>query len=188
MDREMTDLIRKSRMLARVLRHEPQLIGIELDPGGWALESDLLNGFRGVSVPFTRRELAEIIETDKKSRFTRQGIKVRAAQGHSIPVDLGLTPVRPPRVLLHGTATDSLNGIFARGLEKRRRNYVHLNVDVETALQVGRRHGKAVVLRIDSEKMSDVGFEFFRAENGVWLTEEVPATYLSVYSYDDAVG
>lgn len=47
-------------------------------------------------------------------------------------------------------------------------------------MNVGNRHGKAVVLIVDSEKMFSEGFEFYQSDNGVWLTLFVPVNYLKI--------
>ena len=50
--------------------------------------------------------------------------------------------------------------------------------DTETAMKVGARHGKPVVLVIDASKMRADGHVFFCSANGVWLVDEVPPQYL----------
>jgi putative RNA 2'-phosphotransferase len=55
---------------------------------------------------------------------------------------------------------------------------VHLSLDRQAALKVGRRHGKPVVLTVDAAAMHAAGFEFYLSDNGVWLTDHVPAEYL----------
>ena len=169
-----------SKFLARVLRHEPGLIDIELDRHGWVAIDDLLRRLQKAGRGLSRIELIEIVETNDKKRFTisEDGRRIRAAQGHSIDVDLGLPAVTPPPTLYHGTASQSLDTIFESGLNPGRRHQVHLSPDPETARRVGARHGKPVVLRIDAAKMHADGRIFFRSENGVWLTEIVPAAYL----------
>ena len=108
----------------------------------------------------------------------RDGL-IRAAQGHSVRVDLGLEPRQPPPVLYHGTVARFLDSIFADGLRPGRRTHVHLSADEETATAVGARRGQPVVLLVDCAAMSTGGYEFFQASNGVWLTEHVPPAFLS---------
>ncbi len=169
-----------SKFLARVLRHEPGLIDIDLDRHGWAVIDDLLRRLKKVGRGLSRPQLLEIVETDDKKRFTisDDGRQIRAAQGHSIDVDLGLPAVMPPPILYHGTASQSLDRIFQSGLNSGRRRQVHLSPDPETATRVGRRHGKPVVLRVDSGAMHADGFPFYHSDNGVWLTDTVPTKYL----------
>ncbi|MEM8882658.1 MAG: RNA 2'-phosphotransferase [Planctomycetota bacterium] len=174
------DRIGKSKFLSLVLRHDPSTIGIELGPGGWVDVEVLLRALQSKQSDFTRAVLEEIVATNEKRRFafSEDGTRIRAVQGHSLDVDLGLTAVAPPPELFHGTAERHLASIRASGLHPRDRDYVHLSEDVATARQVGTRHGKPVVLRIDTERMAESGHEFFVADNGVWLTRHVPAEFI----------
>lgn len=172
---------RDSRFLSLILRHAPERIGLQLDKNGWVSIANLLRALKRSGRPLTRAQLDEIVTTSDKQRFTLSddGLSIRAAQGHSIDVDLGLPPAEPPEVLYHGTARANLDQIFNEGLLPRRRRHVHLSLDPETAEAVGRRHGKPTVLRVDAGRMHRDGHVFFLAENGVWLTEKVPAAYLA---------
>ena len=120
---------------------------------------------------------AVVAGTDKQRLELRDG-RVRAAQGHSVPVDLGLEPVTPPAVLYHGTVSRFLPGILADGLRPGRRHHVHLSADERTAARVGARRGTPVILRVDAAGMHRDGHAFFQAANGVWLTAAVPAKWI----------
>jgi putative RNA 2'-phosphotransferase len=173
-------LVRVSKFLSRVLRHQPGLIGIELDRAGWVAVSDLLAACRAHNFPVAREELAEVLRENDKQRFalSEDGARIRASQGHSVRVELGYAPLAPPPVLYHGTATHLLASIRERGLSKGRRHHVHLSVDAATAAKVGARHGRPHVIEVQSGRMHAKGYEFYRSDNGVWLTEHVPAEYL----------
>lgn len=121
-----------------------------------------------------------MVASSEKKRFTvsEDGQRIRAAQGHSITVELGLSPLEPPQTLFHGTATRFLDAIFAERLSPRSRQQVHLSVDLATAHRVGQRHGKPVILSVDAQRMHQQEYAFFLADNGVWLTDQVPAAYL----------
>ncbi|MCG7522474.1 RNA 2'-phosphotransferase [Ruegeria sp. Ofav3-42] len=140
----------------------------------------LLQGMKRIAQPVSVEELHKIIEESDKKRFTLSddGTLIRAAQGHSIEVDLGLEAIGPPTTLFHGTVPSNLDSIFADGLKPGRRQQVHLSADPETAEKVGQRHGKPVVLRIDTGAMHKFGHQFFRADNGVWLTDTVPVEFI----------
>lgn len=172
---------RTSKFLSRILRHEPETIGLSLGSGGWVPIDKLLRALKRAGHPLTREELDALVASNDKQRFTisEDGRRIRAAQGHSIAVELGLAAVTPPAVLYHGTASANLDAIFAEGIQPGQRQFVHLSPDTDTAQLVGRRHGRAVVLRIDAAAMHADGHEFFRADNGVWLTAIVPNSYLS---------
>ena len=178
------DLTKISKFLALVLRHEPSAAGITLDPHGWADVDALIRGTNAHTKHRLDRDLlAQIVREDNKQRyqFSEDGTKIRAVQGHSVPVEVEMETLPPPPVLWHGTATRFLDSILAEGLKPMSRLYVHLSKDVPTAVTVGRRHGRPAVLRVDSERMAQDGFVFHRAANGVWLTETVPPQYLTVW-------
>ncbi|TDE35444.1 RNA 2'-phosphotransferase [Antarcticimicrobium sediminis] len=171
---------KESKFLSRVLRHEPDLIGLTLGPGGWVQVDELLRGMKRAGHRLSPDALRQIVTDNDKQRFTLSddGRRIRAAQGHSIAVDLDLTPIEPPATLFHGTARDNLDAIFASGLNPGRRQHVHLSPDEETAVKVGSRHGRPVVLRVNTAAMHVNGLLFWRADNGVWLTAAVPPEYL----------
>lgn len=171
-----------SKFLSFILRHKPEAVGIDLDRNGWAVIDQLLAGMKSAGREMSRDELLGIVESSEKNRFTisEDGSRIRAAQGHSIEIDLGLHPTRPPNRLYHGTSIAHLESILDDGLLPKGRQKVHLSADPITAEQVGRRHGKPVVLIVDAEDMHSTGHEFFCAENGVWLADDVPAKYLSI--------
>ena len=175
-------LVKTSKYLSRHLRHQPERIGIELEPGGWVRVDALLRACRAHSFALTEDELHAVVAGNDKRRFTfdESGTRIRANQGHSVEVDLGLATVGPPAVLYHGTGRGSVPAIMAGGLRKMGRHHVHLSPDTETAVWVGRRHGPPVVLQVAARRMHADGYEFHVTTNGVWLTLEVPADYLEL--------
>lgn len=174
------DGVRVSKFLSLVLRHQPQRAGLVLDEAGWVAVDDLLAGCARCGVVLDREGLEQIVRESDKQRFalSEDGQRIRANQGHSVKVSLGLEPVTPPAVLYHGTVDRFVASIRAEGLRRGKRHHVHLSETVETAVVVGSRRGRAVVLRVRAGAMHDDGHEFFRSENGVWLTEHVPPHYL----------
>lgn len=176
------DLIRKSKFLSLVLRHHPETVGIELDEHGWAVIDELLQGAKKQGIHITAQELQEIVETNDKRRFSIQGGRVRANQGHSIPVKMDFIKAEPPRILYHGTAQRNRQSIMQQGILKQKRHHVHLSRTVRAAQKVGARHGKSLVLEIDAERMYRNNVDFFISENGIWLVEKVPPEYISVMS------
>ncbi|NGM14342.1 RNA 2'-phosphotransferase [Verrucosispora sp. WMMA2044] len=175
----MTDrLTAASRFLAYVLRHRPDAIDITLDGSGWVEVNVLLAALARHGRPVSRQVLAELVAGTDKRRFELRAGRIRAAQGHSVRVDLRLDSVVPPSLLYHGTVARHLPGIRAEGLRPRGRTHVHLSVDPETAATVGARRGVPVVLSIDAAGMHRHGFVFYRAVNGVWLTDHVPPGWI----------
>ncbi|QDV38199.1 RNA 2'-phosphotransferase [Tautonia plasticadhaerens] len=173
-------IVRVSKFLSLVLRHRPESIGLTLDEGGWASVEDLIARAGRHGTRLSRELIAEVVASNDTQRFrlSEYGSRIRASQGHSISVELGLEPVEPPGVLDHGTATRFLDSILRDGLRPSGRQHVHLSGDVPTAEAVGRRHGRPVVLEVASGRMVEDGFPFFRSDNGVWLTARVPPGYL----------
>ncbi len=177
----MKDLVKSSKLIALVLRHRPDKIGLELDANGWADTQELLEKLNHHGHRFDLELLKEIVATNDKKRFvfSEDLSKIRANQGHSIEVDLNLAPKTPPSFLFHGTAEKNLLSIQKLGLIKGSRHHVHLSAEAETAKKVGSRHGKPVVLTVHAGEMRMEGHQFFQSENGVWLTDAVPAKYLA---------
>lgn len=173
------DLTRISKYISLILRHKPEVIGIELDAHGWADVEALLAGI-GKKYPIDREILEEIVRSDGKQRysFSEDRTMIRANQGHSIQVDVELPASEPLETLYHGTAERFAASIEAQGLLPGSRLYVHLSSDAETAEKVGRRHGKPLIYLIDAGQMHRDGYTFYLSANGVWLTKAVPAQYL----------
>ncbi|WP_208293321.1 RNA 2'-phosphotransferase [Pelagimonas phthalicica] len=174
-------MTQKSKFISYVLRHKPDAIGLTLDAQGWADVPALLQKAEAHGTALSLEELKAIVRNDQKSRFSlsQDGQRIRAAQGHSVDVCLGLEPVEPPDQLYHGTALNKLSILRAEGLKPMSRRQVHLSADEATARQVGTRHGKPHVLHVDAARMQADGFAFYQADNGVWLTDHVPPEYLS---------
>lgn len=185
---ESDRLVRISKFLSQHLRHSPERLGLRLAPGGW-VEVDVLLGACAVGgLPLTRAELNHVVAHNDKQRFAfdESGTRIRANQGHSVPVDLLLEPAAPPSVLYHGTGERSVAPILDQGLLKMRRHHVHLSADVVTARRVGARHGKPAILAVDAAGLTRAGATFYRSANGVWLVEAVPARYLRLLSEEEA--
>lgn len=172
-------IVAASRFISLVLRHRPDTIGLTLDAEGWAQIEDLIRRSR-TRHPLTRALIDAVVATNNKQRFaiSADGTRIRARQGHSIAVELGLAPVAPPERLYHGTAARTVEAIRREGLSKRRRQHVHLSADADTATNVGARHGEPVVLTVRAGEMTAAGHAFFLSENGVWLTDAVPTRFI----------
>ena len=174
-------LVRTSKFLSFVLRHKPEQVGLTLEAGGWVRVDALIEAANRTGVTLNRAVLQEVVAKNDKKRFafSEDGQRIRANQGHSVSIDLGLEPLVPPDRLFHGTARPFLDSIRQHGLQRRQRHHVHLSPDPKTAVAVGRRHGKSVVLTVAARRMHDDGFRFYRSLNDVWLTEHVPTAYLA---------
>lgn len=169
-----------SKFLSLVLRHKPEEIGITLDDAGWVSVEELLQACNQNDFALDRALLEAVVAGSDKQRFafSADGAMIRANQGHSVDVSLGLQPIEPPALLYHGTASRFLESIHEHGLIKQQRTHVHLSADLETASKVGVRHGKLVVLKVAAGRMHAAGLLFYKSANGVWLTDKVPPDYL----------
>ncbi|WP_028655698.1 RNA 2'-phosphotransferase [Nocardioides sp. J54] len=173
--------IKRSKRLSLVLRHRPDSIGLTLDDSGWVDIDRLLSALSEHGTHMSHDDLLRVVATNDKQRFELDAPsqRIRARQGHSVDVELGLEPVPPPAVLYHGTPRRNLDSILATGLDRRKRHHVHLSGDIETARRVGARRGDEIVLAVDASGMATAGLLFWRTDNGVWLTERVPTQFLT---------
>lgn len=174
------DMIKISKFLSYVLRHRPDEIGLKLDANGWASVSELIECSQKTSTPLDEQCIRQAVAESDKKRFaiSEDGLRIRANQGHSVEVDLALEPRQPPEILYHGTATRFADEVARTGLKAMSRQHVHLSPDEKTALSVGKRHGKPVILRIRAVEMWKAGTKFYLSDNGVWLTDVVPAEFI----------
>ncbi|OZH55850.1 RNA 2'-phosphotransferase [Hydrocoleum sp. CS-953] len=176
-------LVEVSKYLSLVLRHQPEKIGIKLDPHGWVAIEELLKAAKNHKFPIWETELYTVVENNDKKRFSLDpsGTLIRANQGHSVEVDLQLEPEIPPDILYHGTVIRVIDSIKKTGLQKMSRHYVHLSNDITTARNVAkRRKGKSIVLVVDAMGMFQDGYNFYLSANNVWLVNEVPHRYLQI--------
>ncbi|MCB0632581.1 MAG: RNA 2'-phosphotransferase [Saprospiraceae bacterium] len=176
------NLVQLGKFLSMVLRHRPEVIDIQPDPQGWVDIDVLLTQCHTHGKPIDRPILEAIVATNNKKRYTisEDGRRIRAHQGHSIPVELGYEPIMPPNILYHGTAVQHVEGILQKGLLRQKRHHVHLSADQQTAEKVGIRHGRLAMFHVDAGRMQVDGHVFFCSPNGVWLTDHVPADYLKL--------
>ena len=179
--------VRLSRFMSLVLRHEPEAAGVALDAHGWAEVSALIAGARARGVPLTAEALERVVRTNDKRRFelSDDGRRIRARQGHSVPIDLGLAPTEPLATLYHGTVAAVLPTIRREGLRPMARQHVHRCSDVETARRVGSRRGSPLVLEIDAAALHARGVAFYLTANDVWLADAIPPEAIR---FPDGVG
>ena len=170
-----------SKFISLVLRHRPEVIGLQLDENGWANVNELIQKINENGTAVDVDTINTVVETNDKKRFAFNEDKtmIRANQGHSIEVELNLNAVIPPDILYHGTAEKNMEIILKEGLKKQQRQHVHLSLQKEIAKAVGSRHGRPVVLTINSKAMVAAGFIFYLSENGVWLVDYVPVEYIT---------
>lgn len=172
-------LTQKGKQLSFLLRHDKDY---NFDEHGYRTVSDLIENHG-----FTKSELIEIVETNDKQRYEFDATKdkIRARQGHSVKINVDLQEALPPDALFHGTATRFLDSIREKGILKMSRNYVQLSENIDTAMEVGRRHGNPVVLGVDTKTMREDGIKFYLSNNNVWLTEFVDRKYIAAILGDN---
>jgi len=174
------DLVRTSKFLSLILRHEPERVGLKLGDAGWVGVDELLRAVNSHGIALTLDQLKHVVATSDKKRFafSEDGQRIRASQGHSVEVDLQYIPQMPPELLYHGTAVRFLDSIRQHGLQKMERHDVHLSAETKVTVQVGGRHGKPALLTIRAGDMHRAGFVFRCSANGVWLVDHVPPQFI----------
>ncbi|KAF0811600.1 RNA 2'-phosphotransferase [Andreprevotia sp. IGB-42] len=174
------ELEKTSKFLSYVLRHRPDSIGLTLDENGWADVDALIACAAQNGTVLTHALIRELVISNDKQRFALDETpgRIRANQGHSVAVDLGLQPITPPDTLYHGTATRFVESIRVEGLLPRSRQHVHLSATVDTARNVGARHGVVIILPVRAAALAETGIHFYRSENGVWLADHIPAAFI----------
>ena len=170
-----------SKFLSYVLRHKPETIGLKLDAYGWASIEELIRNSNEYGTLLNLEILSNIVQSDEKSRYSisENGKNIRANQGHSVEIDLNLPTSVPPLYLYHGTSIDRIESIKSKGILKGERHHVHLSTEIDTALSVGKRHGKPHFFVVNAKAMHNDGHKFYLSDNGVWLTDHVPSKYLN---------
>ncbi|MES1224137.1 MAG: RNA 2'-phosphotransferase [Bacteroidota bacterium] len=178
MDKQLKHI---SKFISLVLRHQPEEIGLLLDDNGWASVEELIQKMNTKGISVDIEIIKTVVETNDKKRFAFNDDKtmIRASQGHSVEIDLALTAAEPPEFLYHGTGEKNVESILRNGIRKMKRQHVHLSKDKTTAINVGSRHGKPVVLTIHAGEMYRNGILFYLSDNAVWLTDFIETKYIS---------
>lgn len=175
---------RLSKMLALVLRHRPETADVELNEYG-AVDLDVLTDSIA-QLPgweFLETEhIISVVEGGPRQRFEidHDANTIRARYGHSLSVHIKYDPAEPPTVLYHGSEPEAAADILADGLKPMGRQYVHLSVSPRVAFDVGsRRCDEPVIISVNCTEAAAGGLVFHNANKDIWLTEHVPAKYLS---------
>lgn len=180
-----------SKYLSYILRHNPGQLGLVLGRDGYVSTEKLIDAMNNSSVcKYTVEllDLKKIVESDEKQRYSFLGdadssyLYIRANQGHSVKdVKMNYQVVKPPSVLYHGTSVENSELILdSCEIKPMSRQFVHLSQNIDTAIKVGKRHGKPVVFKIDTEKAYNDGVKFYLTENNIYLVESISTKYLEI--------
>jgi putative RNA 2'-phosphotransferase len=173
------DFIQLSKVVSHALRHEPQSYNLELDSDGWVLLSDLVSSLKRKDIVVTNDTIMQMVEQSEKKRHQILNGKIRANYGHSTNEKIIKASSEPPDVLYHGTLVVNLTNIFDNGILAMKRQYVHLSTDEDAAkLVASRRQGALVVIKVKAQKAFKNNISFYKEENGIWLSECIPAKYI----------
>ncbi len=176
------DDVHLSKAISFALRHKPWVFELELDDRGWVAVDDLINAFRQNGSQWEKlaqSDIERIIATSEKERFEIKDDQIRALYGHSLPGKLKKTVASPPAILYHGTTSQVIDIIMKNGLKPMKRQYVHLSLDTETAIEVAKRKkGQVIVLQVSAQRAYQNGVKFYEGNEAVWLADDVPALYL----------
>jgi putative RNA 2'-phosphotransferase len=192
----MTDsrrLVKLSKFLSLILRHQPERFALAIDEAGWASLPEVMEILKGLP-NFrwaTRADVMAVVEEGaaNKRRFEVEGNRIRARYGHSFTQPIRYEPCTPPPILYHGTSRKSLVAIRRDGLRPMERQYVHLSPDPETAVHVGARHDEQpVILTVRAADAHAAGVVFYQADEAVYLAKRIPAAFVEIPNDRQDVG
>jgi putative RNA 2'-phosphotransferase len=174
-------LMQLSKSVSHALRHEPKAYNLDLDAQGWALISDLVFALNCKGIQVDENIIIDMIESSEKKRHQISNGKIRAYYGHSVEIDILKCPVEPPNFLYHGTTKSIWDSITEKGLLPMGRQYVHFSSDERDAKIVGsRKKGDLLILKVESKEAYIDHIQFYKEENGVWLSKEIPLKYIEI--------
>jgi putative RNA 2'-phosphotransferase len=188
-DRELDSL---GRIIAGVLRHFPEKLGVAIDGHGWVDISEFVEAI-GVSrsgFQWLRDHHIEAIAlTDPKGRYQVDGGMIRATYGHTIDVHLDDLPLAEIDEFFYPVTEEEIDIILEGGLNPIDRRNVHLSGSIEKAIEAGKvRTEIPLILRIDGKKAKKDGIKIFHAGKDVYITDRIEAKYISKVDSSTSVG
>jgi len=179
-DRELDSL---GRIMAGVLRHFPEKLGVMVDGHGWVDISEFVEAI-GVSrsgFQWLREHHIEAIAlTDPKGRYQIDGGMIRATYGHTIDIRLDGLPPAEIDEFYYPVTEEEIDIILEGGLNPIDRKNVHLSGSIEKAIEAGKvRTEEPLLLRIDGKKAKADGVQIYHAGKDVYITERIDAKYIS---------
>jgi len=179
-DKELDSL---GRIIAGILRHFPEKLGLMIDGHGWVDISEFVEAI-GVSRSgfhwLRNHHIEAVVLTDPKGRYQIDGGMVRATYGHTIDVSLDDLPPADIDEFFYPVTEEEIDIILEGGLSPIDRKNVHLSGSIEKALEAGRvRTEEPLILRIDGAKAKKDGVKIYHAGKDVYITDRIDAKYLS---------
>jgi putative RNA 2'-phosphotransferase len=178
-----------SRYLCYVLRHNPADLGIELDERGWTDTTLLLERLATVKqVRLNLAELERMVQQDKRQRYSLQGERIRANDGHTLQtVRLVFERVEPPPLLYLGLSKARLSAILDAGTLDPGTAGSDLCDDgrivlTESASEADQRSGcnpedQPHIVVVEASRAAQEGVDFYRSASGLYLCERLPIGY-----------
>ena len=178
-----------ARKLALVLRHAPEKFELEMDINGWIDIKDIIRQFKKGNKRFhwlRPHHFTAIAETDPKGRYEVRGNTIRATYGHTVEIELDLPTDNIPDALYFPCDPEQAENLLEVGISPSGRAHVHLSATIRNAAEAGHVHFKLpTILEVDTAQMHAAGETIWHAGVTVYLTENVPAQYLSVVDNED---
>ena len=171
------------RIIAGVLRHFPEKLGVMIDGHGWVDITEFVEAI-GVSRSgfhwLRNHHIDAIALTDPKGRYQIDGGMVRATYGHTIDVNLDDLPLADLDEFYYPVTEEEIDIILEGGLNPIDRKNVHLSGSIEKALEAGRvRTDEPLLLKIDGKKAKKDGIKIYHAGKDVYITDSIDAKYIS---------
>ena len=179
-DEELNSL---SRILAGVLRHFPEKMGLMMDGKGWVDIEEVIHsigtsrsGFRWLR----KKHIQGLVETDPRGRYQIDGGMIRATYGHTIDINPDDLPEAELDEYFYPVSEEEADMIIEGGLNPADRKKVHLSGNIEKATEAGKvRIEEPIILKIDGKKAKKDGLKIYHAGTDVYITESIDAKYIS---------
>jgi len=187
-DRELDSL---GRIMAGVLRHFPEKLGVTMDGHGWVDISEFVEAVGGSRSGFQwlrDHHIEAIAVTDPKGRYQVDGGMIRATYGHTIDIRLDDLPLAEHDDFYYPVTEEEIDIILEGGLNPIDRKHVHLSGSLEKAIEAGKvRTEVPLILHIDGKRAREDGVKIYRAGKDVYITERIDAKYISKAEGSDVV-
>lgn len=181
MDRKYVSL---SKFMSLVLRHQPELLNININDDGY-IDISLKEFANRISKRsnyhwVTLTDIHYVIDHNAKGRFVIDNGKLRSKYGHSVQVNLLKKSDKSlPNILYHGTSPANKQNIMRYGLDKRSRQNVHFSDNHSTAFNVGKRHSShPIIFTVKTKELINDGFIIKKVNKDTYITDNIPPKYL----------